>query len=77
MNKDNKSENVDNTDKKLHISDVMKRIGDLEKEYLEIPNNNSTEEIKWIRKHQIELIFDELGLDLPHIIMKGCVGYVS
>jgi hypothetical protein len=29
MNKDNKNENVDNTDKKLHISDVIPRFSNL------------------------------------------------
>ena len=67
MDNDNKRTDVDNTDKKLHISDVMKRIGDLEKEYIELPNKNSDIKIKWIRKHQIELIFDEFGLKLPEI----------
>ena len=67
MEKDNKNTELDNTDKKLHISDVMKRIGDLEKEYIELPNKNSDIKIKWIRKHQIELIFDEFGLKLPEI----------
>ena len=33
MNKDNKNIEVDNTDKKLHISDVMKRIENLIDEY--------------------------------------------
>jgi hypothetical protein len=55
----------------------MKRIGNLKKEYLELPNKQCDEKIKWIRKDQIELIFDELGLDLPLIIMKGDVRYVS
>jgi len=61
---------------KLDVSNVIERISYLEKEYLELPKQNSTEEIKWIRKQQIELIFDELGLDLPQIIMKGDVRYV-
>ena len=63
--------------KTLRLYFVMKRIGDLEKEYLELPNKKCDEKIKWIRKDQIELIFDELGLNLPQIIMKGDVRYVS
>jgi hypothetical protein len=63
--------------KTLRLYFVMKRIGNLKKEYLEIPNKECDEKIKWVRKDQIELIFDELGLDLPQIIMKGDVRYVS
>lgn len=63
--------------KTLRLYFVMKRIGDLKKEYLELPNKKCNEKIKWIRKDQIELIFDELGLDLPQIIMKDDIRYVS
>lgn len=63
--------------KTLRLYFVMKRIGNLKKEYLELPNKQCAENIKWIRKDQIELIFDELGLDLPPIVLKGDVRYVS
>lgn len=63
--------------KTLRLYFVMKRIGNLKKEYLELPNKQCDENIKWIRKDQIELIFDELGLALPPIVMKGDVRYVS
>ena len=63
--------------KTLRLYFVIKRIGNLKKEYLELPNKQCDENIKWVRKDQIELIFDELGLDLPQIIMKGDVRYVS
>ena len=63
--------------KTLRLYFVMKRICDLEKEYLQLPNKECDEKIKWIRKNQIELIFDELGLVLPQIIMKGDIRYVS
>jgi hypothetical protein len=63
--------------KTLRLYFVMKRISDLKKEYLKLPNKDCDEKIKWIRKDQIELVFDELGLDLPQIIMKGDVRYVS
>ncbi len=41
MNTENKSTEVDNTDKKLHISDVMKRIEELIDEYKQAKINIS------------------------------------
>jgi len=41
MNKDNKNSEVENTDKKLHISDVMKRIEELIDEYKQAKINIS------------------------------------
>jgi len=60
----------------LRLYFVTKRIGDLKMEYLKLPNKIGDEKIKWIRKDQIELIFDELGLELPQIIMKDDIRYV-
>jgi hypothetical protein len=41
MNKDNKNTEVNDTDKKLHISDVMKRIEELIDEYKQAKINIS------------------------------------
>ena len=67
MNKDNKNKELDNTDKKLHISDVMKRISELENEYVNLPKDKIWDEDgRKKRKEEIEFIFDELNLELPY-----------
>ena len=52
--------------KKLHISDVMKRIEELKIEYINLPKDKfySKDTMKR-RKEEIEYIFDELNIELP------------
>ncbi len=65
MNKVNKNKELDNTDKKLHISDVMKRISELENEYVNLPKDKiQDEDGRKKRKEEIEFIFDELNFYL-------------
>ena len=66
MNTDNMNTELNNTDKKLHISDVMKRIEELKIEYINLPKDKfySKDTMKR-RKEEIEYIFDELNIELP------------
>jgi hypothetical protein len=60
MEKDNKNTEVDNTDKKLHISDVIERYEKIKNEYSECMSNYiKTGSIIYLdRAKEIEIIFD-------------------
>jgi hypothetical protein len=68
MNKDNKNTEVDNTDKKLHISDVMKRIDELIDEYKQAKINidTCTDDFEWNnldrRISHLKRLFIEIGV---------------
>ena len=66
MGEVNNNTELNNTDKKLHISDVMKRIEELKIEYINLPKDKfySKDTMKR-RKEEIEYIFDELNIELP------------
>ncbi len=74
MNKDNKSTEVYNTDKKLHISDVISRLSNLETYYMDIVDKSDLDgpEVKgrkstygsWVRLDDVRKLIDELKNDL-------------
>jgi hypothetical protein len=74
MNIDNKNTEVNNTDKKLHISDVISRLSNLETYYMDIVDKSDLDgpEVKgrkstygsWVRLDDVRKIIDELKNDL-------------
>jgi hypothetical protein len=68
MDKDNKNTELDNTDKKLHISDVISRIDELMEEHKQIPlkmkNCKSSFEYDNLdrRLRSLRMLFIELGI---------------
>jgi len=68
MDKDNKNLELDNTDKKLHISDVMKRIDGLMEEHKQIPQKmkNCKDSFEYDnldrRLITLRMLFIELGI---------------
>lgn len=74
MNKDKNNEELDNTDKKLHISDVISRLSNLDTYYMEIVDGSDIDgpEVKgrktqfgsWVRLDDIRKLIQEFKNDL-------------
>lgn len=74
MDKDNKNTKVDNTDKKLHISNVISRLSNLDTYYMEIVDGSDIDgpEVKgrktqfgsWVRLDDIRKLIEEFKNDL-------------
>ena len=74
MDKDNKNTEVDNTDKKLHISNVISRLSNLDTYYMEIVDKSDLDgpEVKgrkssygsWVRLDDIRKLIEEFKNDL-------------
>ena len=60
MNTENKSTELNDTDEKLHISDVMKRYQEIKNEYSDCMSNyiKTRSNIYLDRAKEIEIIFD-------------------